>query len=217
MIRLHHVPWSRSFRILWLLQEMGLDCEIVPYAIGDGSMRTPEFMAISPAGRVPALEVDGRTLFESGAISEYLCETRPEHGLGRPPDHEDRAEYLEWLHYAETVAHVIAYLNLQWIFLRDPAMRSEAVMKIDAARLRGMMRDLDRRLEGREYLLPSGFSAADTMFGFNLWAAPRYAKLDGLENLKAYVARCTARPGYQKAAAIDAPHSFYDREFYSLG
>ncbi|HQY43564.1 MAG TPA: glutathione S-transferase N-terminal domain-containing protein, partial [Paracoccaceae bacterium] len=120
MIRLHHVALSRSFRILWLLEEMGLEAEIITYSVTDGSLRQPGYLEKSPAGRVPALEIDGRILFESGAITEYLCETRPEYGLGRPPGHDERVPYLEWLHYAETMANLIANLNLHWVFLRDP-------------------------------------------------------------------------------------------------
>lgn len=63
MIRLHHIAFSRSFRILWLLEEMGLKTDLRPYSITDGSLRATEFKAISPVGRVPALEIDGITIF----------------------------------------------------------------------------------------------------------------------------------------------------------
>ena len=66
MIRLHHIALSRSFRVLWLLSEMGETFEIVAHSITDGSLRRPEHLARSPGGRVPALDVDGITLFESG-------------------------------------------------------------------------------------------------------------------------------------------------------
>ena len=74
---------------------------------------------------------------------EYLCETRPEHGLGRAIDDAERAEYLIWLHYAETMANPIANLNLQWVFLRDPAARSDVVVKIEARRLALTMAPLE--------------------------------------------------------------------------
>ena len=76
MIRLHHCPLRRGrSATLWLLEEMGLEFEIVAHSIFDGSLRDPAFLALSPAGRVPALG-DRRdvVLFESGAITEYLCE-----------------------------------------------------------------------------------------------------------------------------------------------
>lgn len=216
MIRLHHVPLSRSFRILWLLSEMGLDVEIVPYSITDGSLRRADYLAKSPAGRVPALEIDGRVLFESGAITEYLCETRPDHGFGRAVGHPERARYLEWLHYAETMAHLIANLNLQWVFLRDPAMRSPTLLKLDTRRLALTLQPLDAVLEGQDYLLPGGFSGADTMLGYNLLAVPHFVRLDPFPNLRAYIARCAARPGFIAARARDGEQAFYSRDFYEL-
>lgn len=215
-IILHHVAHSRSFRILWLLKEMGLDCTLKHYKITDGSLRTPEFLALSPAGRVPALEIDDRTLFESGAITEYLCESRPEHGLGRAPGHPERQTYLEWIHFAETMAARIEALNLSWVFLRDPAMRSDAVCKIEARRLGAALSALELHLAKHEYLLPSGFSAADTMLGFNLIAAPYYVRLDPFPNIRAYVERISTRPAFQAARSEDGTQEFYTQDFYEV-
>lgn len=100
-LRLHHIAGSRSFRILWLLEEMGLTPEILSYRLGTDATRQPDFLALSPAGRVPALEIDGTAIFESGAITQYLLERHPEAGLAPPPGSPGRARYLEWLHFAE--------------------------------------------------------------------------------------------------------------------
>ena len=91
MIRLHHVPLARSLRVMWLLEELGLDYEVAYYSIRDGSMRSPEFLALSPAGRVPVLERQGAVWFESGAIVQLLCETYPEAGLLPAPGSPERA------------------------------------------------------------------------------------------------------------------------------
>ena len=216
MIRLHHVPFSRSFRILWLMTEMGLDFEIAEYSITDGSLRRPDYLAKSPAGRVPALEIDGRVLFESGAITEYLCETRPEHGFGRPVGHPERPSFLEWVHYAETMAHLVANLNLQWVFLRDPAMRSATLLKLDTRRLALTLAPLEATLCANDYVLPSGFSGADTMLGYNLLAVPHFVRLDPFPNVRAYIARCSARPGFVAARARDGQQQFYKQDFYEV-
>lgn len=216
MIRLHHVPFTRSFRILWLLQEMGIESEVVRYSITDGSLRSEAFLKISPAGRVPALEIDGQVLFESGAITEYLCETRPEHGFGRPPGHPERVAWLEWIHYAETMAHLIANLNLQWVFLRDPATRSPVLLKIETKRLALTLAPLERALAAQDHILPSGFSAADTMLGYNLLAVPHFVRLDPYPAIRAYLDRIAARPAYRAARAIDGPQRFYAQDFYEL-
>jgi len=216
-MRLHHVPMTRSFRILWLLQEMGETPEVLTYAIQDGSLRAPDYLERSPAGRVPALEVDGTVIYESGAITEYLVETRPEHGLGRLPGDPERVPFLEAMHYAETQAHLIANLNLQWIFLRDPSHRSDTVVKIEARRLQATLAPLEARLAGQEWFLASGFSAADTMMGWNLLAAPRYVRFDQFPNLRAYVERMKARPAFKAAQALDGAPNFHREEFYAVG
>jgi len=213
---LHHVAHSRSFRILWLLKEMGIECSITPYKIMDGSLRKPEFLAISPGGRVPALEIDGKTLFESGAITDYLVESRPEHELGRPFGHPERQDYLEWINFAETMASRIEALNLSWIFLFDTSMRSDTVCKIEARRLAAAIEALELHLKDREYVLASGFSAADTMLGFNLIAAPYYVRLDPFPNVQAYVARISARPAFQAARKDDGEQEFYTQDFYEV-
>lgn len=213
---LHHISSSRSFRTLWLLQEMGITPELRMYSITDGSLRTPDYLAKSPGGRIPALEIDGATIYESGAITEYLCETRPEHGLGRAPGDAERIPYLEALHYAETQANLIASLNLQWLFLRDPADRSDTVVKIEARRLAGTLMPTEKLLSQQDYILPSGFSAADTMMGFNLRAAKRYVRMEPFPNIRAYVDRIAARPAYQSALELDGEQQFYGKDFYEV-
>ena len=216
MTRLHHVALSRSFCTLWLLEEMGLEYDIVRHSITDGSLRAPGYLQKSPAGRVPALEIDGQTLFESGAITEYLCETRAQCGLGRLPGNPERAAFLQWLHFAETQAHLIANLNLQWVFLRDPAMRSPTLLKIEARRLAVTLRALDMAMTGQDYLLASGFSAADTMMGYNLLVAPRFVRMEPFPALRAYLERIAARPAWQRARARDGDQEFYTQDFYEV-
>ncbi|MDU8910542.1 glutathione S-transferase family protein [Aestuariicoccus sp. MJ-SS9] len=216
MIRLHHVPFSRSFRVLWLLEEMGLDCEIETYDIRDGSLRDRGFPGLSPAARVPALEIDGIALHESGAIVEYLCETRPEAGLGRAVGHPERPVFLQWVHYAETMASLIEQLNMNHVFLRDPSEASPVVIKLNTARLKGTLAGMEARLGGSDYLLEGGFSGADAMMGFNLFAAPYYVRLDPFPKLRAYREKIEARPAFQRARGRDGEQTFYDRDFYPV-
>jgi glutathione S-transferase len=213
-VTLHHVPFSRSFRVLWLLEELGLEAEVVSYAIGDGSMLKGALPGLSPAVRVPALEIDGTALSESGAIVQYLCETRGA-ALDRAPGHAERARYLEWIGFAETMASLIEQLNLNMVFLRPPARPSRVVVKLNVARLKGTLAGMEARM-GADWLLPGGFSGADVMMGFNLFAAPYYVEMDGFPKLCAYRERIEARPAYQRARAKDGPQRFYDRAFYPV-
>lgn len=215
-IRLHHVPASRSFRVLWLLEELGLNYDVATYSIRDGSMRDPAFLALSPAGRVPALEIGGAVLFESGAILQGVCERHPRAGLAPQPGAAGRDRYLELLGYAETMASLIEFLNMQHIFLRDPAQASAMVIRLTTARLAGTLKGLEALLGDQDYLLGAGFSAADTMMGFNLFAAPYYVRLDPFPRLQAYRARLAARPAYRAARARDGEQDFYTRDFYPV-
>jgi glutathione S-transferase len=213
---LHHIPGARSFRVLWLLREMGITPEIKEWKIQDGSMRNPDFLAKSPAGRIPALEIDGEVIYESGAITEYLCETRPEHGLGRAPGDPERIPFLEAMHYAETIGHLIAGLNLQWIFLRNPEDRSDTVVKIEAKRLAATLAPIEALLAKQDHILASGFSAADTMYGFTLTGAGRYVRLDKFPNIQAYIARMEERPAHKAAKAMDGERNFPGKDFYEV-
>ena len=115
-IVLHHCPQTRSMRSLWLLNELGVDFELRLYSF-DKSLRSAAFLALSPAGRVPALEIDQTRMFETGAITQYLCERFSPDGLGRRPDHPERMHWLIWVHFAETLtqhgAAPVSYTHLR--------------------------------------------------------------------------------------------------------
>lgn len=212
---LHHVPWSRSFRILWLCEELGLPVTLRTYEIAGTAMRDSGLPALSPATRVPTLEIDGTPLAESGAIIEYLCGLHAP-ALTRAADDPERAAYLQWLFYGETVASLIENLNVSHLFLRPPAKPSVAVVKITTARLRASLAGLEARLGDDGYLLPGGFSGADMMMGFALVAAGHFVDLAPFPKLRAYQARLEARPAYARAAEREGPQQFYDRDFYPI-
>ena len=214
-IVLHHVPGSRSFRVLWMLEELGLDYDIVRHSIRDGSLRAPEVLALSPAGRAPALMMDGTAIFEIGAILEHLADTHPEACLHRPPGDPDRIRYLQGLHFAETMASLVENLNLSHIFLRPPARPSVPVLKVTTARLRATLAGLEAMLDGRDHLA-GDFSAADVMMGFNLRAALRYVRMEAYPRVRAYTERLAARPAFAAALAKDGPSDIYDRDFYEI-
>ena len=89
MITLHHCPQTRSMRTLWLLHELEVEFQLRTYPF-DRTLRSDEFLTLSPAGRVPALEIEGERMFETGAITEYLCERFSPDRLGRMPGAPDR-------------------------------------------------------------------------------------------------------------------------------
>ena len=178
-------------------------------------MREGGLPRVSPAVRIPALEIGDLAMSESGAIVEYLCETyAPE--LGRAVGDPERPAWLQWVHYAETMASLIENLNLQMVFLRPPATPSPVVVKLTVARLKGTLAGMEARMGDHDWLLPGGFSGADVMMGFNLFAVPYYVKLDPFPKLRAYKARMEARPAYRRCVEREGPQRFYDRDFYPV-
>lgn len=211
-IRLHHVPQSRSMRTLWLLHELGVPFEVVEWPF-DKTLRSAEYLALNPAGRVPALEMDGRTLWETGAITELLCEGFPKAGLGRAPDHPERADWLIWVHFAETISQHAAALTQQHVALYDDAMRSPIVMKIEAKRLEKCYQAIEGRLQGRDHLLDSGFSAADISVGQAIYMARHFAKTEPFPALSDWYDRITTRPGFK--ASLPSGSRLYTRDYYA--
>ena len=146
---------------------------------------------------------------------QLLCETYPEAGLIPPPGHAERARFLEMVSYSETVGSLLENLNMNLVFLRPPAKPSVAVVKLLNARLRASLAAIEARMEG-DYLLPSGFSAADIMFAYGFELARYYVGLDAYPRLVAYWARLRARPAYARAKARDGEQDMYAQDFYPV-
>lgn len=217
MITLHHCPQSRSMRSLWLLHELEVEFEVVTHAFGK-NLRDPKFLAHSPAGRVPSLEIEGRSIFETGAITEVLCERFSPEGLGRPAGHDERADWLIWVHFAETISQHSAALTQQHVALYDDSMRSPIVMKLEAARLAKCYGAIEARLaalgEGAQYLLVSGFSAADVSVAQAVYMASHFAPVEPFAKLAAWYNRMAARPAFQ-ASLPTGDARLYQQDFYA--
>lgn len=216
MITLHHCPQTRSMRTLWLLHELEVPFQLRSYPF-DRTLRDPAFLSLSPAGRVPALEIEGERMFETGAITEYLCERYSPERLGRMPGSLDRMAWLVWLHFSETVSQHTAALTQQHVALYEDHMRSPIVMKLEAARLRKCYAAIEARLstpiENRDYLLTSGFSAADISVGQAVYMARHFATLEGFPATADWYARITARESF--AAALPRGDGIYAQDFYA--
>ena len=214
-VRLHHLAGSRSMRVLWLLHELGVPVEVVPRVL-DRSLRGPEYRALHPVGRVPALEIDGTAIWESGAAIEYLCERHPEAGLGRAPGTPERAAWLTWLHFAETISQHGAALTQSHVALREPWMRSLTVMTLETKRLTHCLGVIEARLAGRAWLLDGGFSAVDVAVGQAVWMSRHFVPLDPDTALSGWVARFSDRPAFRAALPAEGEPRLYARDFYPL-
>ncbi len=215
MITLHHAPQTRSMRTLWLLNELDVDFQVRIRAF-DKTLRDPEYLSLSPAGRVPALEIDGERMFETGAITQYLCERFSPDRLGRSVGSPDRMAWLVWVHFAETLSQHTAALTQQHVALRDDAMRSPIVMKLEAARVAKCLDALEARLstpvENRDYLLTSGFSAADISVGQAVYMSRFFVTLDDHPAVAEWYERISERQGFK--ASLPQGDGIYTRDFY---
>ncbi len=210
---LHHCHQARSMRNLWLLYEMNEPFTLVVHEFGK-ALRSEAYLAKHPLGRVPSLEIDGTTLFETGAITEYLCE-RFNSPLGRVVGDPERMEWLQWLHYAETVAVHGATLTQQHIVIYEDKDRSPLLMKLEARRLEKTLEVLDRHLEGRDYML-STFSAVDVSLGYSVYVARHFVNLAPYKALNEWFERILLRPAYQKSLPKTGDALIYTKPFYEI-
>jgi glutathione S-transferase len=197
MIELHHLHASRSRRITWLLEELGLEYKLVQYERDPKTnLAPPELARIHPLGKAPVLCDDGQVLIESGAIIDYLVR---KYGQGRFAPAQDTADYnryVQFLHYAEGSAMLPLMLKLYTGRLGEGAAPLQP--RIDSE-MKNHLGYLDRELAGREYFVGSALTGADVQLSFVAQMAVRFAGRDAYPNLTAFADRIEARPAYKKA------------------
>ena len=206
MMIVHHLNNSRSQRILWLLEELGL-----PYALKryqrdpKTNLAPPELKAINALGKSPVLEDGTRVVIESGAIVDYLIRR---HGQGRlQPDPATAAydTYVQWLHFAEGSAMLPLMLNLYVGRLGDAGAPLHPRIESELANYLGYLNDA---LAQSPYLLGEELSGADIQMSFIGEIAKAQGKLPAYPNLAAWVQRFQARPAYRKALEQGGEYAF---------
>jgi glutathione S-transferase len=194
-ITVHHLNNSKSQRILWALEELGLDYEIVFYQ-RDMGFAPPAMRKIHPLGKSPIVEIDGKVMAESGAIVEYLVGRYGAGKLAPNPSSDDYSHYLEMLHYAEGSASMPIVFPL---FMGAFGVQNDAFQAYAQSQIALQLDYVTSCLEGRDYLVSNRFTAADLQLAFILQTARGLGALDGRPALLDYVARLEARPAYQRA------------------
>jgi len=198
-MKIYYAPNTRAVRTVWLCEELGLGYELERFRLGDRAMREPDYLKVHPMGRVPALEDGAVTIFESGAITEYLI---ARYGNGRmAPGVDDRwfPEYLQWLHYAEGM--LMPQVNILVVETRFLPEDKRNPVNIERATklLTRMLAVVDQTLADREYFAGE-FSGADIMSGHACIVSSRLgADISDKPNLAAYIERLLARPALAKA------------------
>lgn len=205
-IIVHHLENSRSQRILWTLEELGLPYEVKRYERNPKTMLAPpELKRVHPLGKSPVIQ-DGDTIVaETGAIIEYLIE-KADGRLG-PPAHRDAVlRHRFYLHYAE--GSVMPPLLVKLVLSRVPIFGKAAQRRIQPM-IDVHLDYLESQLAGHDFFLGDDLTAADIMLSFPLEAARARAGLDASRpNLTGWLARIHARPAYQRALEAGGPYAY---------
>ncbi|KAK7507825.1 hypothetical protein BaRGS_00000790 [Batillaria attramentaria] len=209
-MKLWYYPQYRSTRCMWLVKELDIE-ESVEYAYLDMTnvpKQPPEReeyrKKVHPHSTIPALEVEGHPpILESGAICLYLADL-----CGRlAPEPKDRAEYYNWIMYSScTMDEAMERLASQW-FLPKPEDQDKQIVAKARADSELCLDNLEQALEGKDFILGKELTAADCVVGYSVaWAAmPEMNNgvlLEGRPNLKAYLARISARPALKETLAV---------------
>ncbi len=205
-IIVHHLENSRSQRVLWLLQELGLPYEVKRYERNKVTMLAPpELKQVHPLGKSPVIEDDGTVVAETGAIVEYLVE-KVDGRLGPPPGREDGLRYRFWLHYAE--ASLMPVLFTKLVLSRVPLLGTLAQKRFQPM-IDVHLDYVELELTTRPWFAGEQFSAADVMMSFPLEAARARAGLDTSRPATiAWLDKVHARPAYERALERGGPYAY---------
>jgi len=202
MVTLHHLNYSRSTRVLWLLEELGLTYELVTYE-RDQNFRAPAVLAlVHPLGKAPIVDDEGLVLAESATILRYLEQKYGDGRLVPAPGTADRAIHDEWLDYVESSAALpIMFTVLGSMTGGLPS----GLAGFTEPELRKSLSFISDRVAGRTFLMGDRLTLADIQMSYMLAALRRANQLEAYPAISAYLERLEATPGLTKAIAIGGP------------
>ena len=202
-LTLHHFPQSRSLRVVWALEETGVDAEIITRALDRSYLKSADFKALNPLSKVPVFFDGDQRIVESNAIIEYIANKYGEGRLTRKPSDDDYGAYLQWLHFGE--AGMGGYVNM---LIAQTALLPEdqriPAMKVWAEReTQNCLSFIEANLGDKDYLL-GAFSLADISVVYLLFLL-KITRNGGLlgEKTNAYFKRATAREAWVKACSLE--------------
>ncbi|MFG3695442.1 glutathione S-transferase family protein [Stutzerimonas stutzeri] len=193
MLKLYGTPPTRALRVIWLLNELGLEYEMVPVDLLGGEQRKLDFLTLNPAAKVPVLVDGDLVITESAAIQLYLAEKTPEAGY-IPTTVEGRAQMYRWIFFLVTEKEQPLWRIARHTFIYPENQRLP--QDIDLARQEGieMVAVLERHMKDREFLVGDRLSVADFTAAYTLDWANEEQMLENAPRLKAYLEQLYARP-----------------------
>ena len=204
MIKLYLTPNTRAGRVAWLLEELNMEYELEILPFTKEGLKSPEHRARHALGRVPVIEDGDISIFESGAIIQYILDKYDDKGLKPAVESNDYPYYLQWFHYCEgMVMPPMNQIVVQTVLL-PPDRRDEAVLNQATNLLSKALKPVNEFLDGKDYLI-GDFSAADCMLGHSCFMSNRFGTVsDEMQNIKRYISNIESRSAFQKAITLGA-------------
>ncbi|HED35715.1 MAG TPA: glutathione S-transferase family protein [Gammaproteobacteria bacterium] len=197
-IKLYYTPQTRSIRPRWLLEELGIEYKLQHIDLFAGEGESPEYKQINPLGAVPALEVDGEVMLESGAMCHWLTDYYSDSGLAPSIEEADRRSYEQWMIFSQATLEMSPWLIILHSKLLPESRRVDAIVPWAEQQYQSVLKVLNAALGEDEYLVGNGFTTADIMVGSTLMFMPD--KLAEFPALTAYIERLMKRPGFLRAS-----------------
>lgn len=198
MLKLHHAPNSRAGRIVWLLEELGLPYELNRMDFHPKDLKSEDHRRRHPLGRVPVLEDASVSIYESGAIVEYIVARHTNGALKPAVDSPLFPEFLQWFHYCEGMVMPPVNTIVVQTLLLPPERQNKEVLGQAQRLLSKAVAPVNTALQGRDYMI-GDFSAVDIMLGHACYMSRRVGSVgEDLPHLNAYLDRIEARPAFQK-------------------
>ena len=200
MLTIYHVKGTRSVRVIWLCEELSIPYEVEIIDFSPAFRNSPEWRSKSPTGKVPAMTDGDLTMFESGAMADYLLERHGEGRLVPPPGTAESALCRQWSWFAEaTFARPLGEIVNHNRVAPEGGL-VEFVIEDCKERARTCIAAIDEALADTEYLVGGTFTVADIMTGYSLMLADNFGLLtDDYPRAKAYFERLSQRPGFRVA------------------
>jgi glutathione S-transferase len=205
MITVYHLSTSRSERIVWLMEELGLEYRLEVFQREPSGAAPRPMKELHALGKAPVIRDGDTVLAESGAIVDYIVQR---HGGGRlavQPEAPEFARYLYWLHFAE--GSLMSLMLIALVLSRVPEATESPVRTRILDRMKQMLAFVDAELADRPYFAGTDFTAADVMMVFPFTTMRHFLEYDlaPYTNILAYLKRIESRPAFQKAMALAGP------------
>jgi len=193
MVKLYGTPPTRALRVIWLLNELGLEYEMLPVDVLQGENKQQDFLTLNPAGKVPVLVDGSLVVTESAAIQLYLADKNPQAGF-IPEAVEDRAQMYRWIFFLVTEIEQPLWRIARHTFLYPEEKRLPQDVDLARQECVEMVAVLERHMEKREFMVGDRLSVADFNAAYTLDWANEEKMLDGTPRLREYLKSMYARP-----------------------